>query len=162
MQWVKPLSRGPAHWLAWLSVLVLLAGCRTACETPLFTATGPGWRVQEGQALWRPGREFPELGGELVVASHEDGCCSIEFAKTPLPLVLAQTTHTNWLIEFPPRRMSFAGRHRPPSRFAWLYLSAALSGEPLPSGFRFRWKPDGGWRLENTRSGETVEGFLGP
>lgn len=162
MQWVKSLRHGPVPRLAWLSALVLLVGCRTTCKTPLFTVTGPGWRVQEGQALWRPGREFPELAGELVVARHEDGSCSIEFAKTPLPLVLAQTTRTNWLIEFPARRMSFTGERRPPSRFAWLYLSAALSGERLPSGFRFRRKADGGWRLENGRSGETVEGFLGP
>jgi hypothetical protein len=162
MQRVQALSPGSVRRLAWLSLLVLLVGCRTARETPLFKAAGPGWRVQEGQALWRPGRQFPELGGELVVASHDGGCCSIEFAKTPLPLVLAQTTRTNWLIEFPPRRMSFAGRQPPPTRFAWLYLSAALSGEPLPSGLRFRRKPDRGWRLENTRSGETVEGFLDP
>jgi hypothetical protein len=27
---------------------------------------------------------------------------------------------------------------------------------------RFERKPDGGWRLENTRSGETLEGFLAP
>src|SRR5512136_447010 len=145
MQWFKARSLGPALRLALLTVPVLFAGCRTAPQTPLFVASGPGWRVQEGQALWRPGRELPELGGELVVASHEDGRCAIEFAKTPLPLVLAQTTRTNWLIEFPPRRMSFAGHRPPPTRFAWLYLSAALGGEPLPPALRFQRKPDGGW-----------------
>ncbi len=162
MQWVKSLSFGLLLPSALLSMAMLSAGCRTTAKAPLFTASGPGWRVQEGQALWRPGRQFPELGGELVVASHADGCCAIEFAKSPLPLVLAQTTRTNWLVEFPPRRMSFDGRCPPPTRFAWLYLPAALAGESLPSGFRFQRKPDGGWRLENTRSGETVEGFLGP
>ena len=110
--------------------------------------------------LW-PGRRFPELGGDLVVATHEDGRCVLQFAKTPLPLVLAQTTRTNWLIQFPPRRMSFAGRCPPPTRLAWLYLPAALAGDSLPSALRFQRKPDGGWRLENTRSGESVEGFLG-
>ena len=136
-------------------------GCQTATKS-LFTVSGDGWHVQQGQALWRPGRQFPELGGELVVASHANGSCAIEFAKSPLPLVLAQTTRTNWLVEFPPRRMSFDGRWPPPTRFAWLYLPAALAGDLLPSSFRFQRKPDGGWRLENTRSGETVEGFLGP
>ena len=96
------------------------------------------------------------------MASHEDGRCVIQFSKTPLPLVFAQTTRTNWLIEFPPQRMGRAGRQPPPVRFAWLYLPAALTGEPLPAELRFQHKPDGGWRLENTRSGETVEGFLGP
>ena len=132
-----------------LAILMSCGGCQTA-TTSLFMASGDGWRVEQGQALWRPARRFPELGGELVVASHEDGRCLVQFAKTPLPMVLVQTTRTNWLIEFPPRRM----------RFALLYLPAALAGDSLPASFRFQRKPDGGWRLENTRSGETVEGFL--
>jgi hypothetical protein len=97
-----------------------------------------------------------------VMASHEDGRCVIEFAKTPMPLVLAQTSRTNWYIGFPAPRMSFAGSQPPPTRFAWLYLAAALSGDSLPAALRFQRKADGGWKLENTRSGETVEGFLGP
>ena len=148
--------------LALLAGLAPCAGCRTAAPSSLFTASGPGWHVQEGQALWRPGSRYPELGGELVMASDAEGRCTIQFTKTPLPLVLAQTTRTNWLIEFPARRMSFSGHRAPPTRFAWLYLHAALSGASLPSTLRFQRKPDGGWRLENTRSGETVEGFLAP
>ena len=89
-----------------------------------------------------------------MLASHEDGRCLIQFAKTPMSLVLAQTTHTNWLIQFPPARMSFSGRRQPPTRFAWLYLYAALSGQQLASPFRFEREPDGGWRLENPRSGD--------
>ena len=150
--------------LRWVLVAfpILFAGCHTPNGAPLFTATGPGWHVREGQALWRPGRRFPELGGELLVASHDDGRCLVQFTKTPLPLVLAQTTRTNWFIGFPPRRMSFAGRQPPPKRFAWLYLPAALAGQPLPAPLKFEPKPEGRWRLENTRSGETVEGFLAP
>lgn len=162
MQWLKALFSGPALRLALLAGPMLAGGCLTPGHPPLFTATGPGWRVQEGQALWRPGRQFPELGGELVVASHEDGRCLVQFTKTPLPLVTVQTTSTNWFIEFPPRRMSFGGCQPPPARFAWLYLPIAFSGGSLPAGMHFQRKPDGGWRLENTRSGETVEGFLGP
>jgi hypothetical protein len=86
----------------------------------------------------------------------------IQFAKTPLTLVLAQTSRTNWLIQFPPRRMGFTGRGSPPTRFAWLYLHAALAGDSLPASFHFQHKPDGGWRLQNGRSGETMEGFLAP
>jgi hypothetical protein len=97
-----------------------------------------------------------------VLASHEDGRCLVQFAKTPMTLVLVQTTRTHWLIQFPPRQMSFSGHRRPPVRFAWLHLHAALAGKQLPSALRFERKPDGGWRLENTRSGETLEGFLAP
>ena len=152
----------PVLWLALLTIAMFSSGCRTTTETSLFTTSGPGWHAQEGQALWRPGRGLPELGGDLVMVSHEDGRCAIEFAKTPLSLVSAQTTRTNWLIQFPAGRMGFTGRRQPPARFAWLYLHAALSGEPLPPPLRFERKPDGNWRLENTRSGETLEGFLAP
>ncbi len=162
MQWLRTLSLCPALRLALLTVLILGNGCRTAPKAPPFVVSGPGWHVREGQALWRPGRQFPELGGELVMASHEDGRCMIEFAKTPVPLVLAQTSRTNWLIKFPSRSMSFAGHQPPPARFAWLYLSGALAGDSLPSALHFQRKPDSGWRLENARSGEVVEGFLGP
>jgi hypothetical protein len=140
---------------------MLCGGCQTA-TTSLFTASGAGWRVQQGQALWRPRSSFPELAGDLVLASHEDGRCFIQFAKTPMALVSAQTTRTNWLIQFPAGHMSFTGRRKPPTRFAWLYLHAALAGEQLPAALRFERKPDGGWRLENVRSGETLEGFLAP
>jgi hypothetical protein len=151
----------PVLWLALLTSAMFSAGCQTTPRS-LFTATGPGWHVQEGQALWRPGREYPELGGDLVLASDKDGCCAIEFAKTPMSLVSAQTTRTNWLLQFPPQRMEFSGRGPGPTRFAWLYLHTALAGEPLPQPLRFERKPDGGWRLENTRTGETLEGFLAP
>lgn len=144
-----------------LAILMSCGGCRTA-TTSLFTASGPGWRVQQGQALWRPRRRFPELGGDLVMASDENGRCLIQFAKTPMSLVTAQTTRTNWLIQFPAGNMSFTGRGQPSSRFAWLFLPAALAGEPLPARMHFKAKPDGGWRLENVRSGETLEGFLAP
>jgi hypothetical protein len=96
------------------------------------------------------------------MASNEDGRSVVQFDKSPLPLVLAQTTRTNWYIEFQAQRMSFAGRGASPTRFTWLYLYAALSGEPMPACMRFERKPDGGWRLENTGSGETLEGFLTP
>jgi hypothetical protein len=148
--------------LALLAGLMLGSGCRTAPKNPLFIATGPGWRVQEGQALWRPRQHLPELGGDLVIASHPDGRCVLEFAKTPLPLVLVQSSRTNWLIDFPPQRLRFSGRRAPSTRFAWLYLQAALSGEALPADLVFQRRADGGWRLENARSGESLEGFLGP
>ena len=155
-RWFEPLLQ------CFLPVLLLgLTGCRSTTET-LFTVSGPGWRIQEGQALWRPRRGLPELGGDLVLASHEDGRCAVEFAKTPLVLMVAQTTRTNWLVRFPPRDLGFRGRGRPSVRFACLYLDTALRGGPLPAALRFERRSDGGWRLENTRSGEALEGYLAP
>ncbi len=144
-----------------LAVLLLATGCKTS-TTSLFTASGPSWHVQQGQALWRPRSGFPELGGDLVMASDDAGRCFLEFSKTPMTLVSVQTTPKQWLIQFPPRDYSFTGHRRPPARFLWLHLPAALAGQPPRSPLRFERKPDGGWRLENTSSGESVEGFLGP
>jgi hypothetical protein len=142
------------------AALVLLCGCRTPQH--LFTATGPGWHVQQGQALWRPESGLPEIGGDLVLASNPDGRALIQFDKTPLSMVFAQTTTNRWLIRFPQRRIGLSGRGFPPTRFAWFYLPAALEGKRLPPPLLFGHKPDGDWRLENTVTGETLEGYLSP
>ena len=151
----------PLLWSVWLAVLVISCGCRTTTQS-LFTASGPGWHVQQGQALWRPQRGLPEFGGDLVLASD---------ARRPLPHSIRQDAvvhgvradHSDrWLIRFPQRQMGFTGHGPGPTRFAWLYLPAALDGKQLPSQLHFERKPDGGWRLENTRTGETLEGFLSP
>ena len=144
-----------------LAGLVLLCGCQTATQN-LFTANGSGWHVQQGQALWRPQSGLPEFGGDLVLARDDAGRCLIQFDKTPMAILSAQTTSNRWLIKFPQRQMSFSGRGPGPTRFSWLYLPTALAGNSLPKQLHFENKPDGGWRLENWRTGETVEGFLAP
>jgi len=151
----------PFLWSALLASLMLFCGCQTTKKS-LFTASGPDWHIQEGQALWRPQRGLPEFGGDLVLASHADGRCLIQFDKTPMAILSAQTTSNHWLIKFPQRQMSFSGRGSGPTRFSWLYLNTALAGKPLPKQLHFESKPDGGWRLENSRTGETLEGFLSP
>jgi len=151
------------HWLqpVWLLSLLFLCGCQTATRS-LFDATGPDWRVQQGQALWRPQRGLPEFGGDLVLARDAAGSCLIQFDKTPMAILSAQVTSNRWLIKFPQRNMSFSGHGPGPTRFGWLYLPTAFAGKPLPKQLHFETKADGGWRLENSRTGETVEGFLSP
>ena len=148
-------------WPVWLAVVMISCGCRTTTQS-LFTASGPGWHVRQGQALWRPERGLPEFGGDLVLASDGDGRALTQFDKTPLSMVFAQTTSNRWLIRFPQRQMSFSGHGPGPTRFAWLYLPAALDEKQLPPALHFERKADGGWRLENTHTGETLEGFLSP
>jgi hypothetical protein len=140
---------------------LLLCGCQTTTQS-LFTAAGPGWQVQQGQALWRPKSGLPEFGGDLVLASDAAGRHLIEFDKTPINLMSAQTTSNRWLIKFPQQNMSFSGHGTGSTHFGWLYLLAALEGKPLPKNFSFERKADGGWRLENSRTGEILEGFLSP
>ena len=158
-----PAGQRPRHWLKsfLLAGLVLLCGCQSSTPS-LFTATGPGWHVRQGQALWRPQRGLPEFGGDLVLASDGAGRSLIQFDKTPMAILFAQTTTNQWLIKFPQRQMSFSGHGSGPTRFSWLYLPDALAGKPLPQPLHFEDKPDGGWRLENSHTGETLEGFLSP
>jgi len=144
-----------------LAAFMLFCGCQTTTQN-LFTASGPGWRVQQGQALWQPHSGLPEFGGDLVLASNPDGRALIQFDKTPLSMVFAQTTPTRWFIRFPQRQIHFSGNGPAPTRFAWLYLPAALAGKSLPLTFHFERKLDGNWRLENTATGEILEGYLSP
>jgi hypothetical protein len=147
-------------WLVCLAALHLVAGCCHRGDLSWPAVVGPGWRVQEGQALWRPTSRAPELAGELLMARHLDGRCWLQFSKTPFPLVLAHVSATNWAISFPPQRLAFEGRRAPPERFAWLYLRPALAGESLPPALTFERQPNGRWRLENRRTGERVAGYL--
>jgi hypothetical protein len=149
-------------WMIVSAVLALSTGCRTPVEIRRVDTSEAGWRVQEGQALWRPGRRYPEMAGELMAATHQDGRGYVQFSKTPFLILQAQTTQTHWAIAYPPQKRSFGGPGNPPQRFTWLYLQRALSGESIPAKYHFERRTDGGWRLENLRTGESIEGFLTP
>src|SRR5690242_18775520 len=58
---------------AWLFIwLIALSGCMTMKPLPKVNFSEPGWTVRQGQAVWRPQREAPEIAGELLVASRAD------------------------------------------------------------------------------------------
>jgi hypothetical protein len=141
--------------------LLLFSGCQTTTQA-LFTADGGNWHVRQGQALWQPRKGLPEFGGDLILACNDDGRCLIQFDKTPVSILSAQVTSNRWLIKFPQQNLSFSGHGSGPTRFTWLSLPRALAGETLPKKIHFQQKPDGGWRLENSGTGEKVEGFLSP
>ena len=158
-------SGGKRSGRIWLACALLVAGV-TGCQTPArlnrIDLAEPGWRVEQGQAIWRlPARRL-DLAGEMTFALHADGRCFFQFSKTPFTLVTGQCSDMRWQIEFPPRRLAFAGRGDPPARFAWLQLGRALAGERLASPWRFDGRTDGHWRLENSRTGEALEGYLSP
>jgi hypothetical protein len=151
----------PVLWSALLTIAIFSPGCQTATKS-LFTATGPGWHVQQGQAIWKLGKNKPELAGEITFAQHADGRCLLEFSKTPFPFVRAKMSVTRWEIEFPPQKLHFSGGGQPPARLTWLHLMRGLTGKPVAPPWHFELRPDGGWRLENPRRGESVEGYLEP
>jgi hypothetical protein len=153
-------KRGILWFTVYSAFLAFLCGCAT--KTPpqsLFSMSGPDWHVQQGQALWTPRTGAPQFGGDILLATN-NGDAFVQFNKTPLTIVTAQTTLKNWLIRFPQNHQAWSGRQPAPARTIWLYLADALAGKPLPKPLHFELKPDGNWRLENVKTGEILEGFL--
>src|SRR5262245_61422206 len=84
--------------------LVLAISTLTACRTvplPPANLAEPGWVLREGQAVWRPNREAPELAGDILLATNISGRTFVQFTKTPFPLVIVQSTTNSWQIEAP-------------------------------------------------------------
>ncbi len=147
-----------------LPVLLLLlgAGCRTSQPLPAADFATPGWRVQQGQAVWKPPQDRPELAGDLLLATNANGNFFLQFSKIPFPLVTAQTSGDQWQIEFGADEYSWHGRDRPPERFGWFQLPLALRGAEPGGHWQFTNMAGGSWRLRNPHTGETVEGAFFP
>jgi len=142
--------------------VILCPGCRTANPLPAADLSAPGWRVQQGQAVWQPSQHRPELTGDLLLATNVNGDFIVQFSKIPFPLATAQVSGDQWQIKFGADEYSWHGRGTPPARFGWFQLPRALRN-PNPGGnWRFSRVASNSWRLENPRTGETLEGEFFP
>jgi len=152
------MRRAP-YW----ALAVLLIGCRTTPKLPPINLSEAGWRVQQGQAVWKPDANAPELSGEVVWASNPDGRFFAQFLKTPITLVEAQGNQDAWKVSVPSqgRTISGSGGRSPSRRLGWVYLAWALQARPLPREWSFRNTLEG-WKLVNARTGEVIEGYLRP
>ena len=142
--------------------VILGAGCRTANPLPPADFSAPGWRVQQGQAVWKPSASRPELAGDLLLATNANGNFFVQFSKMPFPLVTAHISGDQWQIEFGANKFSWQGRGAPPDRFACFQLPRALLGRNLNGNWHFENVMTNSWRLENPRTGETLEGEFFP
>jgi len=137
------------------------AGCVSAPRLPPVNLQQPGWTVHEGKAVWTKKRGAMGVAGEILLATRTDGRTFVQFSKTPFPLLTAQSTPTSWQVEVPAQNRRYAGRGRPPGRLIFLWLARVLEGEAPPKGWS--WHSDQqGWRLENPRTGEQIEGYFSP
>ena len=150
--------------LTLLQVLLLWLGNLTACRTaqllPPLNLTEAGWTMCQGQAVWRPKKDAPEISGELILATHTDGRNFVQFTKTPLPFVVAQSTTNTWQTQFVPNNKTYSGHGQPPARLVWLQLPRCLSGIEPPKPWSWQRLENHGWRLENRSSGELLEGYF--
>ncbi|HEX3890754.1 MAG TPA: hypothetical protein VHX90_07885 [Verrucomicrobiae bacterium] len=149
-----------AFFLFLLAVFVF--GCRTTPPLPPADFSAPGWRVQQGQAVWKPSSSRPELAGDLLLATNANGNFFIQFSKIPFPLATAQVSSNQWQVEFGADKFSWHGSGTPPNRFAWFQLPRALLGANLDGNWQFKNATTNSWRLENLQTGETLEGEFFP
>ncbi|HUZ08241.1 MAG TPA: hypothetical protein VMV89_12240 [Candidatus Paceibacterota bacterium] len=143
-------------------LLILCAGCRTARPFPPADFSAPGWRVQQGQAVWKPSSSRPELAGDLLLATNVNGNLFIQFSKMPFPLATAQVSGDRWQIEFGANQYAWHGRGTPPKRFVWFQLPRALLAPNLGGSWQFSRVETNSWRLQNPRTGEMLEGEFFP
>jgi hypothetical protein len=118
--------------------------------------------VQQGQAVWKPTKSRPELTGDILLATRSNGDFFVQFSKTPFTLATAQLMSGQWQIEFGSGDHSWKGRGKPPSRFAWFQLRLALAHTRLNRDWQFQHAATNAWRLENRRTGESLEGAFFP
>jgi len=155
-------SRLPAcRLLGLVCVLAFSMSCRTP-PLPPADFSAPGWRVLQGQAVWRPAKNKPDLAGELLLATNLNGDFFAQFGKTPFPLATAQVAGSRWQIEFGSGDYERAGNGQPPPRFVWFQLPGALLGAEISRDWRREHDVTNSWRLENLRTGETLETKLFP
>jgi hypothetical protein len=153
-------------WLALCIFSLLIAALTTGCldTRPLGRAdlSEPGWRLREGQAVWKMKKSAPELAGEILLATRADGRAYLQFTKTPFPFVIAQLTTNSWQFELPTQNRRYSGPGKGPARLPWLRLPGLLQGEAPAKGWQWTTPEANHWRLERLSSGEFIEGFLEP
>ena len=141
---------------------LICAGCRTAHPQPAADFSAPGWTVLQGGAVWKPSSSRADLAGDLLLATNANGDCFIQFSKIPFPLATAQISGDQWQIEFGADKYSSHGHGAPPRRFSWFLLPGALLTASPGGDWRFTRPESNSWRLENQRTGESVEGKFTP
>ena len=145
-----------------VGLLMFGAGCATTHPLPPADFSAPGWRVQQGQAVWKPSSTRPELAGDLLVATNVNGNLFIQFSKIPFPLATAQVSGDQWRIQFGADQYAWHGRGAPPNRFGWFQLPRALLDANPGGNWKFTRVETNSWRLQNSRTGETLEGGFFP
>jgi hypothetical protein len=135
-------------------------GCRTIGPLPAVDINQPGWTVRQGQAVWKSKAAAPEIAGELVLATKPDGSSFLQFTKTPLPFVVAQTTGNSWQIQFVPQNRTFSAPGKPPARLLWLQLPRCLLGQCDEKRFEFTTMKSGNRLLRDRKTGESIEFYL--
>jgi hypothetical protein len=153
---------GGVGGLLLLVLLVSAAGCGTPVSFPPVDLKEPGWTVQSGEAVWKRGRESEGIAGEFLAATRSDGRAFVQLSKDAFPLAVGQKTPDAWIVEFPLQNKHYSGRGQVPSRIILLQLPRVLAGLRPPEDISWQPRNEGGGRLENRSSGESLDVYLDP
>lgn len=141
---------------------LLAAGCHSTAPLPRANLSAPGWRIQQGQVIWKPSFGRPEIAGDLLLATNANGNFFVQLTKDPFPLVTAESLNGQWQIEFGAAEHSWRGHGTLPARFVWFQLPRALLDWKPARDWHFKNVTSNSWRLENRQTGETLEGGFFP
>ena len=146
-----------------LGLLLLLLGLLGCASTPPLepvNLSAPGWQLKQGQAIWKPRADAPELAGDVILATHPHGSY-LTFSKT-LPIATVRWEGDRWEASFPPQDRSYSGRGNPPKRIAWFNLLKAIEGRELPEDWIYTEGADHSLMLLNRKTGERLELHFNP
>jgi hypothetical protein len=143
-------------------LVVVAVSCRLIPTLPPADLSTQGWCLRQGQAVWKPAANKPELAGELLLATRTNGDFLIQFTKMTMSLATVQSVTGRWQIELGNRDYVRRGRGAPPGRFVWFQLPRVLAGAGPGDGWRVDRSAMDAWRLDNPSTGETLEGHLPP
>lgn len=146
------------HLIVATAAILLLAACGTTRQSSLapLDISAPGWSVRQGQALWRPAGENPEIAGDVVISSHPSAGSYVQFSKT-LPILSGRLGPGGWQFETIPENKRYSGRGQPPRRIVWLQLLRAIEGQEISDRWSVARPSDNYIALEDTHSGERLK-----
>lgn len=142
--------------LALVAGVCVYTGCQSASSLPAIDQNAPGWTVRQGQAVWQPSGDKPDIAGDVVVSTHPSGGAYVQFSKT-LPIVSGRIGPGGWEFEATPEDKRYSGRGKPPARIVWLQLLRALEGQEIPERWTVAHPSPQFISLEDTNSGERLE-----
>jgi hypothetical protein len=135
-----------------------LAGCAALPQKtlPPLDTSGPGWEVRQGQALWKPGNEDPEIAGDVVVSLHPSAGAYVQFSKT-LPILSARLVPEGWEFHTIAEDKRYSGGGSPPNRIVWLQMLRVLDGQKISDRWSVAHPSDLFVSLQDSFKGEHLE-----
>jgi hypothetical protein len=144
-------------------VAAVLDGCSTPPAGPLAAAgDGAVVKMRQGQAVWRRDSRSPEVAGELIWAASDGHGGLLQFSKAPFSIAQVQSDASRWRADFGVAGRSTGGKLPGPNGLGWLRLEQALLGNSPPPPWEFKDGSNGDFDLENSKTGESIKGFLAP